>query len=255
MYRRAARLYCWSVRSWWCELECSVGAAVVVVGRVAVQHRLQVVFVDDEQSEPFGVGVGSRTPWGDIHNLDAGGGEDRVGRGGGLAGSVADEEPEAVCPLAEVHERGVGLLGCPGSVGVGGGAEDVDVAGGDFHYEKTYTRLRVTAQSTWKKPQADMLVAWARRNRRQEVSVSRWGAGGTHRRLSTRRTVEAATRWPSLSGSPWILRYPQPVFSRAMRSINAAMVQVGEYASKAGACYRLGEVWLCSGNRHGVQPR
>ncbi|GAA3465405.1 hypothetical protein GCM10018963_74180 [Saccharothrix longispora] len=41
--------------------------------------------------------------------------------------------------------------------------------------KSAYTRLRVTAQSTWKKSQANVLVAWACRNRRQEVSVSRRG--------------------------------------------------------------------------------
>ncbi len=216
MYRRAARLYCWPIRSWWCELECSVGLAVGVVGCVAVQHRPQVALVDDEQSvsdfasdgpdEPLGVGVGSRASWWDLHDLNAGGGEDRVERGGELTGPVADEEPEAVGLAVEVHEQVAGLLGGPCPVGVGGGAEDVDVAVATSITKKTYTRLRVTAQSTWKKSQANMLVAWARRNRRHDMSVSRWGAGGIRRRLSTRRTVEAATRWPSLSSSPWILR-------------------------------------------------
>jgi hypothetical protein len=91
-----------------------VRSAVVVVGRVAVQHCSQVVFFDDEQAvgdfpsdgsdEPFGVSVGSWTPWWDLHDLDAGGGEDCVGRGGELAGSVSDEEPEVVCPVSEVHQ-------------------------------------------------------------------------------------------------------------------------------------------------------
>jgi len=46
---------------------------VVVVVHIALQHCPQLVFVEDEQSvggfssdgadEPFGVGVGSRTPW------------------------------------------------------------------------------------------------------------------------------------------------------------------------------------------------
>ena len=34
--------------------------------------------------------------------------------------------------------------------------------------------------------------------------------------------VEAATRWPSLRSSPWILTTPHRVFSRARRTINAA---------------------------------
>ena len=35
--------------------------------------------------------------------------------------------------------------------------------------------------------------------------------------------VDALTRWPSLSSSPWILWYPQPLFSVASRSISAAI--------------------------------
>jgi hypothetical protein len=33
------------------------------------------------------------------------------------------------------------------------------------------------------------------------------------------RIVDALTRWPSLSSSPWILQYPQLLFSVASRSI------------------------------------
>jgi hypothetical protein len=54
--------------------------------------------------------------------------------------------------------------------------------------------LSVTAQSTWKKSHASMVDAWARKNRRYDVSVSRWAAGGIRTRLSTRRMVEAPTR-------------------------------------------------------------
>ena len=35
--------------------------------------------------------------------------------------------------------------------------------------------------------------------------------------------VDAPTRWPSLSSSPWILLYPQPLFSVASRSMSAAI--------------------------------
>src|ERR1017187_3581550 len=41
--------------------------------------------------------------------------------------------------------------------------------------------------------------------------------------LRTRRMVDALTRWPSLSSSPWILLYPQLLFSVASRSISAAI--------------------------------
>src|SRR3954464_12146520 len=61
-----------------------------------------------------------------------------------------------------------------------------------------------------------MLVAWVRGNCRHVVSVCRSGAGGMRWRLRIRRIVEAPTRWPSLSSSPWIRAYPQRGFSRAI---------------------------------------
>jgi hypothetical protein len=51
-----------------------------------------------------------------------------------------------------------------------------------------------------------MLEACARRNRRQEVSVDRSGAGGIRRSLRILRIVVAPTRCPSLSSSPWMRR-------------------------------------------------
>ena len=70
------------------------------------------------------------------------------------------------------------------------------------------------------------ILAWhrrlVRRNRRQLVSVSRNGAGGMRWRLRMRRIVEAPTRWPSVSSSPWIRLYPQRGFSRAIRTTKAA---------------------------------
>ena len=66
-----------------------------------------------------------------------------------------------------------------------------------------------------------MLVAWVR-GLRQVVSVCRTGAGGMRWRFRIRRIVEALTRWPSLSSSPWILLYPQFGFSVAIRTTSAA---------------------------------
>jgi hypothetical protein len=54
-----------------------------------------------------------------------------------------------------------------------------------------------------------MVEACARRNRRQDVSVDRSGAGGIRRSLRIRRIVDAPTRWSSLSSSPW-MRVEQP---------------------------------------------
>jgi len=51
--------------------------------------------------------------------------------------------------------------------------------------------------------------------------------------------VDAPTRWPSLSSSPWILLYPQPLFSVASRSMSAAIS-----ALTGGRPVRLGWVHL-----------
>ena len=75
---------------------------------------------------------------------------------------------------------------------------------------KQYRRRRVTAQSTWKKSVASIVEACVCRNFRHLVSVYRWGAGGIFGALRTRRIVDALTRWPSLSSSPWICWSPQP---------------------------------------------
>src|ERR1019366_3646178 len=70
---------------------------------------------------------------------------------------------------------------------------------------------------------ASIVAAWGCRNCRQLVSVCRLGPGGIRSALRTRRIVEALARWPSLSSSPWIRWYPQPVFSVASRSISVAI--------------------------------
>src|ERR1017187_2003284 len=79
---------------------------------------------------------------------------------------------------------------------------------------RQYRRWRVTAQSTWRKSVASIADAWVCRNCSQVASVRRSGAGGIFRALRTRRIVDAPTRWPSLSSSPWILLYPVPLENR-----------------------------------------
>ena len=84
---------------------------------------------------------------------------------------------------------------------------------------RQYKRSRVTAQSMWKKSTASNVAACAWRNCRQLVSVHRLGAGGIRSARRTRRIVDAPTRWPSLSSSPWIRWYPSRCSrSRAARS-------------------------------------
>ena len=55
----------------------------------------------------------------------------------------------------------------------------------------------------------------------------------SRRSLRILRIVEAPTRWPSLSSSPWMRWWPQVGFSRAIRSISAAIVVVEGWATGA----------------------
>jgi hypothetical protein len=67
---------------------------------------------------------------------DVGIGEDRVERGGELAVPVAEQEPEPVGALVEVHQQVAGLLGDPGAGGVGGDPRDVHTAASVLDHEQ-----------------------------------------------------------------------------------------------------------------------
>jgi hypothetical protein len=105
-----------------------------------------------------------------------------------------------------VHFQVAGLLRGPDPSGWPVTPRDVQVAIADLEREEDVDPRSVTTQSTWKKSTATIVAAWVRRNWRQLVSVCRDGAGGIRRRRRIRRMVEALTRWPSLSSSPWVRR-------------------------------------------------
>src|SRR5690242_6335770 len=93
-------------------------------------------FGSDRADESFGVAVG---PWAvgwDLHDLDAGVGEHGVKARGELAGAVANQKPELRRAVTEFGDQIASLLGGPGSVGVGGGVEDVDMPGVDLDQEE-----------------------------------------------------------------------------------------------------------------------
>jgi len=114
--------------------------------RVPGEHTAQVSLAEDQhpvgdlgadgQREAFREAVCPRTPRRDLDHLDARVRQDRVERGRELPGPVADEEPEPGGMFAEVHDEVAGLLGGPGSVGVRGHAEDVQVAVADLECEQ-----------------------------------------------------------------------------------------------------------------------
>jgi hypothetical protein len=65
-------------------------------------------------------------------------------------------------------------------------------------------------------------IGYIKTSVRPAVVRSRCGAGGICSRFSTRRIVDAPTRTPRPSSSPWIRLYPQLQLSSAICSISAA---------------------------------
>jgi hypothetical protein len=56
----------------------------------------------------------------DVRMVRIGASEDGVEGGGELAIPIADQEPEPLGPVAQVHQQVAGLLGDPGAGGMGG---------------------------------------------------------------------------------------------------------------------------------------
>ena len=120
--------------------EGAVRTVVVVMALALAQHGCGVSLVDDQEAieefasdaadEAFGDRMGTRCPHRRPDDADVDCGEDGVEGSGERGVAVADEEPKATPGVVEVHEEIAGLLGQPGSGGVGGDPEDVHVAGG-----------------------------------------------------------------------------------------------------------------------------
>jgi hypothetical protein len=89
-------------------------AMVVEVPFVFGQHRGRVPLVDDQDpvqqlaaqaaNEPFGDGVGPRRPNGRQHDPHAGRGEHSVENAAELAVVVAQQEPERLVGVLEIHQ-------------------------------------------------------------------------------------------------------------------------------------------------------
>jgi hypothetical protein len=133
---------CGRERSQGSSLAKSAGAAVtVVVKLVLVKHSCGVALIDDQDAveelaadgadEAFGDRVGPRRAH---RRLDdrryVVRPEDGVEGGGELGVAIADEEPELLSSLVEVHGQVPGQLSQPRSGRVRGDAEDVDATVG-----------------------------------------------------------------------------------------------------------------------------
>jgi hypothetical protein len=107
-------------------------------GRRTRQGRAQVPFAEDQhligdlgaygQHQAFGEAVRARTPRRDLDHRDARIGQDLVERCLELPDSITEEEPEPGGVFAEVHDEVADLLGGPGSVGLCGHAQHVQVS-------------------------------------------------------------------------------------------------------------------------------
>jgi hypothetical protein len=130
-----------------------VRPVIVVVVLELAQHDCGVSSVDDQDTveqfaadgpdEAFGDRVRPWRPHRRLDDSDVDGGEDGVECGRELGVAIADEEPEELVGIVEVHEQVAGLLGQPGAGWVGGDAEDVPPAGGVLDDEEPYKRCRV----------------------------------------------------------------------------------------------------------------
>jgi hypothetical protein len=229
------------------ELAAAMRASSVVVGLVPGHDRPQMSFAEDQhpigqlrprgEHEPFRVGVRTRASGRDLHRLDTGAGQDGAERCGELPGLVTDQEPEVRGPITEVHQKATDLLSCPRPVRVRGDPQDVEVTAAYLQGEQAIQALeRYCAVHVEEVGGEHRRYLGA-----QELPPGRVGVprrhGGICRALRTRRIVDAPTLWPSLSSSPWIRWYPQPLFSVASRSISAAIS-----APAGGRPLRFGQV-------------
>ncbi|WP_276097218.1 hypothetical protein [Streptomyces silvisoli] len=85
---------------------------------------------------PLREGVRPRALRRGLDDLDVVAGEDGVESGGELGIAIADEEPEAPGPLAQVHQQIPGELPYPHAGRIRGDAENVDGPGLDLHDEE-----------------------------------------------------------------------------------------------------------------------
>src|SRR5205814_10217599 len=78
---------------------------------------------------PLGDSVRPRRLRGRADDLDVGGGEHRIERGGELAVPIPQQEPQLIGSIAEIYQQVPGLLSGPGASRVRGDAGQVDLAG------------------------------------------------------------------------------------------------------------------------------
>jgi hypothetical protein len=123
-------------------------------------------------------------------------------RRGELAVAVADQEPELLGAVAEVHQEVGGLLGDPGAGGVGGDPRDVRTAAVVFDDDEDVEAAQEHGVDEGEVEREDRTGLRDRTCRRG--GPVRRGAGSSPTSFKIFQTVAAATEWPSPTNSPWI---------------------------------------------------
>jgi hypothetical protein len=195
-------------------MERSVRAVGVVVLEVFLQHGREVArFGDEDVVEAFaaqgadpalGDRVRSRCSNRGADDADFGAGEHGVEGGGELGISVADQETELGGVVAEVHEQVAGLLGHRGAGGMGGDPGDADAAGAVLDHDQEVEAAEEGGVDVGAVDREDRVGLG-----REEVSPGRAGprgSGSMPALFKILHRVEAATRWPSPTSSPWMRR-------------------------------------------------
>ena len=118
---------------------------------------------------------------------DVGAGEDGVEGGGELAVPVADQEPEPVGAVAEVHQQVAGLLGDPGPGGVGGDPGDVHAAAVVLDHDEDVEAAQEDGVDVGEVDREDRVGL-----RGQELSPGRAGPSG--RGIESRRPSRSSRR-------------------------------------------------------------
>ena len=175
------------------------------------------------EHEPFGVSVRARTARRDLHDLDASVSQDRVNDAVNCPARSRTRNRRPVGAITQILQQVADLLHGPRPIWVRGDPDNVHVTAACLHDEQAIPALQGHSAVDVEEVRGEH----RRGLRVQELPPGRVGMPFRCRRdlqgLGTRRMVDALTRWPSFSSSPWIRWYPQALFSVASRAISAAI--------------------------------
>jgi hypothetical protein len=139
-----------------------------------------------------------------------------------LGVAIADEETEVSSGIFEIGSEVTGHLGDPGTVGVGGDAEQVHPSSLDLDHEEHVEAPEENCVDGEEVGCQDSFGLGA-----QELAPSRteapWRGWETMARRRTVATLVLETMMPSFLSSPTMRRYPQRGFSRASRTISSTV--------------------------------